>query len=517
MPFLDDDCPTVRLSVATGEPGENGERAFVLTAEPPPARDTEVSYLIGGTAEPGVDYEPLSGQATIRAGTTSAQIIIRPYLNVEPIKATGKPPRSVELTLPAQPFTFFDFYGYLTPGNRTVSMKLSPTLKSPAAQKTSAASKDSLSPEERSAVEKLRREVRSRGWIIFTALSGGPASDRDLFVMRPDGSNLQNITRTPDLDEHSARFSPDGSKLLYRRLPKSKRARTAVNRLPQDVGNVALKTWPQMGSLVISGSDGANPKVVSQGTEGAWATWGPQGRQLACLEPVPQQSSQSKTQPNQIVIRDAATLKVLRTVPSARILRNAVWSPDGKRILGEANVPPGKSRHGKGIEYPLGIGRTVSVDIETGRRTAMARFPDWTSVWATDSTADWIRGNSPEVLHSANNYGICPAYFSMLWRSGLDGEPSQLVYGEFKKHVWGGCSSPGGRYAIFVIGGETWPLAGRMAIIRLADAPIARGRSPLFHEVLADHFPNLKRGPVLDLKGVPEGFEPDWTDAEILE
>jgi len=56
-----------------------------------------------------------------------------------------------------------------------------------------------------------------------------------------------------------------------------------------------------------------------------------------------------------------------------------------------------------------------------------------------------------------------------------------------------------------------------MAIIRLADGPIARGRSTLFHEVLADHFPNLKRGPVLDLKGVPEGFEPDWTHAEILE
>ena len=32
MPFLDDDCPTVRLSVGTGEQGGKGERAFVLTA-----------------------------------------------------------------------------------------------------------------------------------------------------------------------------------------------------------------------------------------------------------------------------------------------------------------------------------------------------------------------------------------------------------------------------------------------------------------------------------------------------
>jgi hypothetical protein len=122
---------------------------------------------------------------------------------------------------------------------------------------------------------------------------------------------------------------------------------------------------------------------------------------------------------------------------------------------------------------------------------------------------------SPEVLHSANNYGICPAYYAMLWRSGLQGKPSELVFGEFKKHDWGGCTSPDDKYAIFVIGGEGWALQGKMAIIRLADAPIGRGSSSLFHEVLADHFPNLKKGPVLDLPQVPAGFDPHWTQAEF--
>jgi hypothetical protein len=194
---------------------------------------------------------------------------------------------------------------------------------------------------------------------------------------------------------------------------------------------------------------------------------------------------------------------------------HASWSPDGKRICGVANLPPGKSRSSKGIEYPLGVGKMMSVDIESEQWKSMSRFPDWSPVWATDSDGDWFQGGTTQVLHSANNYGTCPAYYSMLWRSGLDGKPSELVFGEFKKHIWGGCTSPDDKYAIFVIGSETRPLQGKMAIIRLADAPIARGRSSLFHEVLADHFPKLKKGPVLDLPRAPAGFDPHWTSADL--
>lgn len=158
----------------------------------------------------------------------------------------------------------------------------------------------------------------------------------------------------------------------------------------------------------------------------------------------------------------------------------------------------------------------VSVDIAAGTRTSLSLFPDLTSVWATDGVGDWFQVGTPGILHSANNYGICPAYYSMLWCSGFADKPSELVFGEFKKHVWSGCTSPDDKYAVFVIGGNDWPLQGKLAIIRLADTPLARGDSQLFHEVLADHFPKLKRGPVLDLANAPEGFEPHWTAAEIF-
>ncbi len=521
MTFLDDDCPHVGLSVVEAVASDgSAAQAFIVTAQPQPRRDTPIAYSVAGTAIGGVDYEALSGTVTIPAGQTSAEIVIKPYRQVQPEGKTAER-KTVVLTLPPQPFTYFDFFGYLTDVRpRPVSVVIGSSTAGAAPPRHRQPVSKTL---ENRAVEKLRNEVSQLGWIVFTANSDGVDSDLDLFLMRPDGSHLRNITNTPTFDEYSARVSPDGKKLLYRRTTKESRPRSRGG-LPQDVGTLAMRTWPANGILVVANFDGSAPRTL--GNDGAYAsaTWGPDGKQIACLEQVdPKEPATDKVpargkQPaasNRIVIRDANTLEIVKELPSGGIHTQAIWSPDGQRICGPANIPPGKSRFGKGIEHPLGIGKIVSLDIESGKRTPMARFPDWSPVWATDTNGDWFQGGSPWVLHSANNYGICPAYYAMLWRSGLQGRPSELVFGEYKKHIWGGCTSPDDKYAIFVIGGDMWPLQGKMAIIRLADAPIARGRSPLFHEVLVDYFPNLKKGPVLDLPYVPEGFEPHWTLSEI--
>ena len=514
MTFLDDDCPHVGITAVKDEsPDRSGVQIFKFTAEPAPRRDTEIAYSVGGTAIGGVDYETLTDTVTIPAGETFATVAVKPYKPTDPDEK-----KTVVLTLPSQPFTYFDFYRYLNLGKpRTASVVLSSSVSSSIAPKPS---ESPANKSEDSAVEELRNEVSRLGWIVFTAKSSGPSSDLDLFVMRPDGSHLRNITNTPKFDEYDARVSSEGKKILYRRSAKTKR-NWVRPRLPQDVGTVALRTSPPIGMLVIANSDGSDPKPLGVDGAYAWASWGPAGKQIACLEEVEAKEPASnklagqRKVSHQIVIRDADSLNVVKTLPSAGIHSQAIWSPDGKRICGPANIIPGKTRYSKGIEYPLGIGKMVSLDIESGRRMSMARFPDWGPVWATDGNGDWFQGGSPHILHSANNYGICPAYYAMLWRSGLEQKPSELVFGEFKKHIWSGCTSPDDKYAIFVIGGEAWPLLGKMAIIRLADAPIARGSSPLFHEVLSDHFPNLKQGPVLDLPHVPEGFEPHWTMAEI--
>src|SRR5437868_5936394 len=68
------------------------------------------------------------------------------------------------------------------------------------------------------AVSRLAEEVRTKGWIIYCARSD--AGDWDLFVCRPDGSAVRNITRTRGFNEAAPQFSRDGRKLLYRRLPR---------------------------------------------------------------------------------------------------------------------------------------------------------------------------------------------------------------------------------------------------------------------------------------------------------
>lgn len=45
------------------------------------------------------------------------------------------------------------------------------------------------------------------------------SSEGDIWSASPDGSGLRNLTQTPDADEAQSVFSPDGSRIAYRRRP----------------------------------------------------------------------------------------------------------------------------------------------------------------------------------------------------------------------------------------------------------------------------------------------------------
>ncbi len=322
-----------------------------------------------------------------------------------------------------------------------------------------------LRAEESAASAKLAEEVRSRGWIVFATHS--PRGDWDLFLMRPDGSERRNLTQTPDWNEAWPQFSRDGTRLLYRRLARDE----AVD------GN----RYGQQGEPVISSSDGTSPRVLGPSGALPWATWSPDGKQLATLGV------------KGIALVDAATGAVVRSMPRRGFYQQLTWSPDGRSLVGVAN----------NFATSWSIAR---MDVESGAVSAVNTVDCCTPDWFPDSDAvifSWRPPGQP------TNRG---QGWTQLWRADASGDHRQLVYARDDRHAYGSFVSPDGRYVVFTGNmqedGDPASGGGPMSLMRLSDAPIIEGESP---GPRALH-PQAKSGPILNL---PTGWEPCWTYSEL--
>jgi Tol biopolymer transport system component len=316
------------------------------------------------------------------------------------------------------------------------------------------------------AVGRLADEVRTRGWIVFSAKS--ERGDWDLFACRPDGSDRRNITRTPETNEAAPQFSRDGTRLLYRRLPKGE---------PID-GN----HYGTQGELVLAAADGSHPQPLGARGDYPWASWSPDGKQLVCLTR------------KGIVFLEAATRQVIRTMPRKGFFQQLTWSPDGQWLSGVANS--------------FGAGWSVArMEVATGVATAVSGADCCTPDWFPDCRAI-IFSNRPAGQTENNGNG-----WTQLWMARPGGTDRKLVYGEDGRHVYGGQVSPDGKYVIFTGNmnedGDPGHSGAPMGLMRLADAPIVGGESRELRKLYA----GARRGPVLEL---PVGWEPSWTSSEIF-
>jgi Tol biopolymer transport system component len=309
--------------------------------------------------------------------------------------------------------------------------------------------------------KELAQEVARKGWIAYAARS--QKGDWDLFLCRPDGSEVRSITKTPEFNEAYPQFSRDGKKLLYRRLGRQE----TIN------GN----RYGEQGSAVISDSDGANPVVLGEPGEFPWACWSPDGRQIACL----------KTKGIEFV--DVATRQVVRRLDRKGFFQQITWSPDGKWLSGVANS--------------LGTSWAIArMNVQSGEINAASKVDCCTPDWFPDS-AQVIFSNRPVGQKSNGGYG-----WTQLWMADVEGKSRQLVYGEDGRHVYGGHVSPDGKYVLFTGNqeedGDTGHSGSPMGLMRLADAPSIGGTSAELRKL----HPKTKDGPVLKL---PVGWEPCWT------
>ena len=310
---------------------------------------------------------------------------------------------------------------------------------------------------EQSSVAALAAEVRDKGWIVYSAPSGG--GDWDLFVMRPDGSDRVNLTRTPDFSEAAGRFSPDGRRLLFYRMPRSE---------PLDNNKYGTH------ELIISNADGTAPQIL--GESYSWASWSPDGTQIACL------SRQG------IEFVELATRRILRKLNRKGMVEQLFWSPDGRWLVGTAN----------GLGEHWAIGRMDALTGELNRVSDGNCF---------NCTPDWFP-NSRQVVYSKGH--PLTEGWAQLWMADADGRGKRMLYGEIERHIYGGAISPDGRYVLFTRSredlGQVDNARTEMALIRLADAPVVAGSGGVLHR----QYPGAKNGPVLELSA---GWEPHWIAA----
>lgn len=316
----------------------------------------------------------------------------------------------------------------------------------------------------------LAKEVAGKGWILFAART--PQGDYDLYLCRPDGSAKRNLTQTPAWSEYGGRFSPDSTRILYRRQARGPKLK------PGEVIN--HDQWGAKGTLVIANSDGSAPQAQGEDGEWPWASWSPDGKQIACLY----------KREGVIRIFELASKKLVAEIPRQGIFQQLFWSPDGKRLCGTANV--------NGQDWNI-----LSLELETGKSTLLTRD--------LNCTPDWFQSDSKRVIYSNRTPGLGSEYgWTMLMQATADGKSRTLIYGERGRHVYYGCTSPDDKYAIFANPESDGGTDANMAIIRLADAPII---VPDDYVELRSLYPNAKSGPVLRLD--QPGFEPHWTYAEV--
>ena len=225
------------------------------------------------------------------------------------------------------------------------------------------------------------------------------------------------------------------------------------------------------------------PEPFGAKGEYPWASWSPDGEQLACLAI------------KGISIVDVDTRGVVRTLPRKGFFQQLTWSPDGRWLSGVANSF-GASWSVARMEIATGAARPSA-----GRLLHARLVPG--------QPGRHLSRIGPRAKSENNGAG-----WTQLWMADPDGRNRRLVYGEDGRHVYGGHVSPDGKY-VDLHGQHA--RGRRPGALGLAHGPHAPGRcadrSAARAGSCASCIPEAKSGPVLVL---PAGWEPCWTSAEIF-
>lgn len=187
--------------------------------------------------------------------------------------------------------------------------------------------------------------------IAFSSYRDGRAMD--VYVMRPDGSDVRRLTDgPPEVEDHQPSWSPDGSMIAF----TSTRSKGSV---PTDTGN---------GDIFVMRADGSEVRRISFGFDSALEpAWSPDGKGIAFA------GFQDRNW--DIYVAPVEGGEPLRLTTDRAFEHDPAWSPDGTSLAFVRTPDEGRPSSASGI---------FDLDITTGRERKLTDAYGVTPAWSPD-------------------------------------------------------------------------------------------------------------------------------------
>ncbi len=184
------------------------------------------------------------------------------------------------------------------------------------------------------------------------AFSSNATGNYDVYTMRPDGSDLKNLTNSPLIDDFHVHVSPDGSRIVFERAPTAGFAAdiyvmnadgTGLRQITNHLANDRHPSWHPDGErvvfmsdrdgdmdlYVVNAADGSSPvQLTNAPATEARPKYSPNGTKIAYTKKTTAGNSGGFS----IHVMDADGTNDRQITPDAMEAAGNDWSPDGSRI-----------------------------------------------------------------------------------------------------------------------------------------------------------------------------------------